>query len=52
MIDPAIEYQIYRTVPHDLHRPLPELSVAAGFSGGAQSEVVRRVGPPPMRFSR
>ncbi|MBS0338297.1 MAG: alpha/beta hydrolase, partial [Proteobacteria bacterium] len=23
MIDPAIEYQIYRTVPHDLHRLLP-----------------------------
>ena len=49
MIDPAIEYQIYRTVPHDLHRLLPELSVPAGFIGGAHSDVVRRVGLSTMR---
>ncbi len=49
MIDPAIEYQIYRTVPHDLHRSLAGLEVPAGFIGGAQSEVVRRVGLSPMR---
>ena len=50
MIDPAIEYQIfYRTVPHDLHRRLPKLRVPAGFIGGADSEVVRRVGLSTMR---
>lgn len=49
MIDPAIEYQIYRTVPHDLHRLLPRLKVPAGFIGGADSEVVRRVGLSTMR---
>ncbi len=49
MIDPAIEYQIYRTVPHDLHRLLAKLKVPAGFIGGAQSDVVRRVGLSTMR---
>ena len=49
MIDPAIEYQIYRTVPHDLHRLLPQLKVPAGFIGGADSDVVRRVGLSTMR---
>lgn len=49
MIDPAIEYQIYRTIPHDLHRLLPALRVPAGFVGGAQSDVVWRVGLAPMR---
>ncbi len=49
MIDPAIEYQIYRTVPHDLHRQLPMLGVPAGFIGGAGSDVVRRVGLSTMR---
>lgn len=49
MIDPAVEYQIYRTVPHDLHRSLAGLKVPAGFIGGAQSEVVRRVGLSTMR---
>jgi pimeloyl-ACP methyl ester carboxylesterase len=49
MIDPAIEYQIYRTVPHDLHRLLPKLRVPAGFIGGADSDVVRRVGLSTMR---
>jgi len=48
MIDPAVEYQIYRTVPHDLHRLLPKLRVPAGFVGGAQSDVVRRVGLSTM----
>ena len=42
-IDPAIEYQIYRTIPHDMMRHLPKLSVPAGFIGGAESDVVRRV---------
>lgn len=49
MIDPAIEYQIYRTIPHDLHRLLPRLKVPAGFIGGADSDVVRRVGLSTMR---
>lgn len=49
MIDPAIEYEIYRTVPHDLHRLLPKLKVPAGFIGGAHSDVVRRVGLSTMR---
>jgi pimeloyl-ACP methyl ester carboxylesterase len=42
-IDPAIEYQIYRTIPHDMMRHLPKLRVPAGFIGGAESDVVRRV---------
>jgi pimeloyl-ACP methyl ester carboxylesterase len=42
-IDPAIEYQIYRTIPHDMGRHLPKLRVPAGFIGGADSDVVRRV---------
>lgn len=49
MIDPAIEYEIYRTVPHDLHQLLPRLKVPAGFIGGADSDVVRRVGLSSMR---
>lgn len=49
LIDPAVEYQIYRTIPHDLHRQLPRLSVPAGFIGGAGSDVVRRVGLSTMR---
>jgi pimeloyl-ACP methyl ester carboxylesterase len=51
-IDPAIEYQIYRTIPHDMHRQLRRLQVPAGFIGGTQSEVVRRVGMGPMRGPR
>jgi pimeloyl-ACP methyl ester carboxylesterase len=42
-IDPAIEYQIYRTIPHDMMKHLPKLRVPAAFIGGAQSDVVRRV---------
>jgi pimeloyl-ACP methyl ester carboxylesterase len=42
-IDPQIEYQIYRTIPHDMMRELPKLRVPAGFIGGAESDVVRRV---------
>jgi pimeloyl-ACP methyl ester carboxylesterase len=49
MINPAIEYQIYRTIPHDLHRLLPKLRVPAGFIGGADSDIVRRVGLSTMR---
>ena len=42
-IDPAVEYQIYRTIPHDMMKQLPRLRVPAFFIGGADSDVVRRV---------
>jgi pimeloyl-ACP methyl ester carboxylesterase len=42
-IDPAIEYQIYRTIPHDMMRHLRGLRVPAAFIGGADSDVVRRL---------
>jgi pimeloyl-ACP methyl ester carboxylesterase len=48
-IDPAIEYQIYRTIPHDMHRQLRRLRVPAGFIGGTHSDVLRRVGMAQMR---
>jgi pimeloyl-ACP methyl ester carboxylesterase len=42
-IDPLIEYQIYRTIPHDMMRHLRSLRVPAAFIGGADSDVVRRL---------
>lgn len=51
-IDPAIEYQVYRTLPHDMHRHLRELKVPAGFAGGTQSDVLRRAGMRVMRGRR
>jgi len=51
-IDPAIEYQIYRTIPHDMHRQLQRLRAPAGFIGGTHSDVLRRVGMGPMRGRR
>jgi pimeloyl-ACP methyl ester carboxylesterase len=42
-IDPRVEYQIYRTIPHDMAKHLPKLRVPATFIGGADSDVVRRV---------
>ena len=42
-INPAIEYQIYRTIPHDMMKHLPKLRVPAAFIGGEDSDVVRRV---------
>jgi pimeloyl-ACP methyl ester carboxylesterase len=48
-IDPLIEYQIYRTIPHDMMRHLQSLRVPAAFIGGADSEVVRRVRLAGMR---
>jgi pimeloyl-ACP methyl ester carboxylesterase len=41
--DPQVEYQIYRTIPHDMMRHLPKLRVPAAFIGGADSDVVRRI---------
>lgn len=43
-IDPQIEYQIYRTIPHGMSRHLRALRVPAGFIGGERSDVVRRAG--------
>ena len=51
-IDPAIEYQVYRTIPHDMSARLRDLKVPAGFIGGTESEVVRRVGMSLMRGRR
>ncbi len=51
-IDPVIECQIYRTVPHDMARHARRLRVPAGFVGGADSDVVRLVGFAAMRGFR
>lgn len=48
-IDPLIEYQIYRTIPHDMMRHLKSLRVPAAFIGGADSDVVRRIRLAGMR---
>jgi pimeloyl-ACP methyl ester carboxylesterase len=48
-IDPLVEYQIYRTIPHDMMRHLPKLRVPAAFIGGADSDVVRRIRLAGMR---
>jgi pimeloyl-ACP methyl ester carboxylesterase len=48
-IDPAIETQIYRTIPHDMHRQLRALRVPAGFVGGTQSGLLRQAGMRAMR---
>jgi pimeloyl-ACP methyl ester carboxylesterase len=42
--DPVLEYQIYRTIPHDIAGSLKRLTVAAGFVGGSESKVLKRVG--------
>jgi len=43
-IDPKFEYEIYRTIPHDMSRRVHTLRVPAGFVGGEDSDVVRRTG--------
>jgi pimeloyl-ACP methyl ester carboxylesterase len=48
-IDPLVETQIYRTIPHDMMRHLAALRVPAVFIGGAGSDVVRRVRLAGMR---
>ena len=48
-IDPLVEYQIYRTIPHDMMRHLRSLRVPAVFIGGSDSDVVRRVRLAGMR---
>jgi hypothetical protein len=51
-IDPEIEYLIYRTIPHGMGRQLRSLKVPAGFVGGVDSDVLRRVGLGAMRGPR
>jgi pimeloyl-ACP methyl ester carboxylesterase len=51
-IDPAIETQIYRTIPHRMHGQLRHLRVPAGFIGGTESDVLRRAGMEVMRGRR
>lgn len=51
-IDPEIEYRIYRTIPHGMNRYVKSLKVPAGFVGGADSDVLRRVGLGAMRGPR
>lgn len=48
-IDPHVEYQIYRTIPHDMMSGLAGLRVPAAFIGGADSDVVRRIRLAGMR---
>jgi pimeloyl-ACP methyl ester carboxylesterase len=56
--DPAVEYRIYQTIPHDLYRLRGALQIPAGFMVGRESKLVsasdlaymkRAFG---MRFSR
>jgi pimeloyl-ACP methyl ester carboxylesterase len=42
--DPGIEYQIYRTIPHNIAGGLKRFAVPGGFIGGRDSNVLRRVG--------
>ena len=51
-IDPEIEYRIYRTIPHDMRRHLRAAAVPAGFIGGVDSDVLRRVRLGAMRGPR
>lgn len=47
--DPAVEYRIYCTIPHQMHRLLPQLQVPAGFIGGRNSAELRLFGLGEMR---
>jgi pimeloyl-ACP methyl ester carboxylesterase len=42
--DPGVEYQIYRTIPHNIAAGLKRFAVPGGFIGGRDSDVLRRVG--------
>jgi pimeloyl-ACP methyl ester carboxylesterase len=44
LFDPEIEYQIYRSVPHDLVYYCSRLKLPAGFIGGRHSNVLKQVG--------
>ena len=51
LFDPEIEYQIYRSVPHDLVYYCNRLKLPAGFIGGRHSNELRRVGLAHTRRS-
>jgi pimeloyl-ACP methyl ester carboxylesterase len=42
--DPGIEYQIYRTIPHNIAGGIKRFAVPGGFIGGRDSDLLRRVG--------
>jgi pimeloyl-ACP methyl ester carboxylesterase len=42
--DPKIEYEIYRTTPHDIYAYLPRFQLPGGMLVGRSSDVVERVG--------
>ncbi len=47
--DPEIEYRIYGTISHKLHKELAQLKVPAGFIGGRKSRESRVFGISAMR---
>ena len=51
LFDPEIEYQIYRSVPHDMVYYCNRLRLPAGFIGGRHSNELRRVGLAHTRRS-
>lgn len=51
LFDPEIEYQIYRSFPHDLVYYGNRLKLPAGFIGGRHSHELRRVGLADTRRS-
>src|ERR1017187_9498271 len=51
LFDPEIEYQIYRSFPHDLVYYCNRLKLPAGFIGGRHSNELRRVGLAHTRRS-
>lgn len=51
LFDPEIEYQIYRSFPHDLVYYCNRLRLPAGFIGGRHSSEVHRVGLAHTRRS-
>ncbi len=44
VFDPAVEYQIYRTLPHDITEAARDLAVPAGLIAGRDSDIVARLG--------
>jgi pimeloyl-ACP methyl ester carboxylesterase len=47
--DPDVEYRIYRTIPHDIVRLLPDLRVPAGFVRASESHETGRAGLVDLR---
>ncbi len=42
--DPDVEYQLYRTIPHNIATAIRKLQVPGGFIGGTGSALLHRVG--------